>query len=284
MASAARKEKSLDLFGRSEKWNADIWTASDDSVRGGKSSSHLNISAADSTARFYGHLDIKTLGGAGFASQKTSGDWDLSEHVAIQLHVKKGDKSVLSITSAFQSLIPGQKAIYLYVQLTHKAKSHSDMHKQGVVYVILKDKLLSPNPENGREQATISYEADFDLPPQTIPGNTHDRTVIIPFASLNATYRGKLQKDAPALDTNFFGTQEGDFSLTLDSITVIAKIPKHNDDSMCADAWQLEEGTKQSKEGADMHGPRAYRRFIAVLVTGVAALALTYRLKYWLWP
>ncbi|KAK3628644.1 hypothetical protein LTR56_002032 [Elasticomyces elasticus] len=139
-------------------------------------------------------------------------------------------------------------------------------------------------------------EADFDLPPQTIPGDTHDRTVIIPFASLNATYRGKLQKDAPALDTksvkqislmmrSFFGTQEGDFSLTLESLTAIAKIPKHNDDSKCADAWQLEDGTKQSKEGADhMHGPRAYRRFIAVLVAGVAALALTYRLKYWLWP
>ncbi|KAK3634517.1 hypothetical protein LTR56_015245 [Elasticomyces elasticus] len=251
MASAVRKEKSLDLFGGSEwvplKWNADIWTASDDSVRGGKSSSHLDISSADSTARFYGHLDIQTLGGAGFASQKTSGDWDLSEYGAIQLHVKKGDKKRYTF--------------------------------------ILKDKLLSPNPENGREQATISYEADFDLLPQTIPGNTHDRTVIIPFASLNATYRGKLQKDAPALDTNFFGTQEGDFSLTLDSITVIAKIPKHNDDSMYADAWQLEEGTKQSKEGADhMHGPRAYRRLIAVLLTGVAALALTYRLKYWLWP
>ncbi|KAK5691044.1 hypothetical protein LTR97_011696 [Elasticomyces elasticus] len=136
MASAARKEKSLDLFGGSEKWNADIWTASDDSVRGGKSSSHLDISAADSTARFYGHLDIKTLGGAGFASQKTSGDWDLSKYVAIQLHVKKGDKSVLSITSAFQLLIPEQKAIYLYVQLTHKAKSHADMHKQGIVYGI----------------------------------------------------------------------------------------------------------------------------------------------------
>ncbi|KAK5716391.1 hypothetical protein LTR17_016364 [Elasticomyces elasticus] len=93
------------------------------------SQSHLDISAANSTARFYGHLNIKTLGGAGFASQKTSGDWDLSEYVAIKLHVKKGD-------NAFQLLISGQKAIYLYVQLTHKAESHSDMHKRDVVYGI----------------------------------------------------------------------------------------------------------------------------------------------------
>jgi len=67
--------------------------------------------------------------------------------------------------------------------------------------VILKDKLLPPDPGTGREQATISYEADFELPSQTIPGDTHNRTVIIPFASLNPTYRGKLQKDAPDLDT-----------------------------------------------------------------------------------
>lgn len=58
---------------------------------------------------------------------------------------------------------------------------------------ILKDELLPPNPENGREQATISYETDFELPPQTVPGETRDRYVFIPFKSLNPTYRGKVR-------------------------------------------------------------------------------------------
>lgn len=56
--------------------------------------SHLDVSSTGTAARFYGHLDIQTLGGAGFASQKVSGDWDLSKYVGIQLNIKKGDKSV----------------------------------------------------------------------------------------------------------------------------------------------------------------------------------------------
>ena len=66
--------------------------------------------------------------------------------------------------------------------------------------LILKDTLLSRDPDTGREQATISWECDFDLPPQTIPGETKDRTVFIPWDSLNPTYRGKLKKDAEPLD------------------------------------------------------------------------------------
>lgn len=56
---------------------------------------------------------------------------------------------------------------------------------------ILKDELFSPR-EDGREQASISYEADFELPPQTIPGEAQGGFVFIPWASLNATYRGKV--------------------------------------------------------------------------------------------
>ena len=48
----------------------------------------------DKNARFYGNLDIKTLGGAGFASQRTVSEdknWDLSEYAGIQLDIAKGD-------------------------------------------------------------------------------------------------------------------------------------------------------------------------------------------------
>lgn len=53
--------------------------------------SYLEID--DGTARFHGTLDIETLGGAGFASQRTTGErkWDFSDYAGIQLNVAKGD-------------------------------------------------------------------------------------------------------------------------------------------------------------------------------------------------
>ncbi|KAI7481843.1 hypothetical protein KC367_g2607 [Hortaea werneckii] len=196
------KMKSLAIFGGNEEWSSDDWTDSDDRVRGGKSQSYLDTEDK-AIGRFHGNLDIKTLGGAGFASQRTTGDerkWDLSQYAGIELQVSKGDKKRYTF--------------------------------------ILKDELLPPNPENGREQATISYETDFELPPQTVPGETRDRYVFIPFKSLNPTYRGKLQKDAPPLDTSnvkrmsimmrsFFGAQEGDFSLSIRAITALSQAPDH---------------------------------------------------------
>jgi hypothetical protein len=76
----------------------------------------------------------------------------------------------------------------------------SDGYTEKRYTLILKDTLLSRDPDSGREQATISWECDFDLPPQTVPGDTKDRTVFIPWESLNPTYRGKLKKDAEPLD------------------------------------------------------------------------------------
>ncbi|KAK0861185.1 hypothetical protein LTR87_017041 [Friedmanniomyces endolithicus] len=268
IAGTTGKAKALDLFGGDRKWNADSWTASDDTVRGGKSRSGLEVSADGSSARFYGCLDIKTLGGAGFASQKTTGEWDLGEYVGVRVEVEKGDKYVRScLLLATVSLIVGAgSATPRYRYRGHDLSTHragfygipspiSVRANTKLRTVILKDKLLPPDPENGREQATISYEADFELPSQTIPGDTHHRTVIIPFASLNPTYRGKLKKDAPDLDTknikqislmmrSFFGTQEGNFSLTLKSLTAIPEIPKQLSDTSVTnvDARKLEEG------------------------------------------
>jgi len=45
-------------------------------------------------ARFRGHLDITTLGGAGFASQRTTGEnrrWNLAAYDGIRLHVDEAD-------------------------------------------------------------------------------------------------------------------------------------------------------------------------------------------------
>lgn len=107
---------------------------------------------------------------------------------------------------------------------------------------IAKDTLPSSDAANGRDQATISWEVDFELPPQDEPDETHDKTVFVPWDSFNPTYRGKLQKDVDPLDTksikrfsimmrSFFGAQEGDFSLTVNSIKAVCEAPPPGDDT-----------------------------------------------------
>ncbi|KAF2208859.1 hypothetical protein CERZMDRAFT_18452, partial [Cercospora zeae-maydis SCOH1-5] len=185
----------LTLFGGDHGWHASDWVASDDRVRGGKSVSYLDCT--NTTGTFRGTLDIKTLGGAGFASQRTTGDdreWDLSEYAGIQLYITTGDKKRYTFN--------------------------------------LKDELLPQDPDTGREQSSISYECDFELPPLTVPGHAHDKTVFIPWSSFNATYRGRPKTDAKPLDLkkikrfsimmrSFFGTQEGDFSISIRSISAL---------------------------------------------------------------
>lgn len=97
--------------------------ASDDRVRGGKSQSYLDCPSS-STAAFHGTLDITALGGAGFASQRTSDSlsWDLSNYQGLSIKVEKGDDKKYTLT--------------------------------------LKDEILPRRPD-GREQSTVSWEYDF---------------------------------------------------------------------------------------------------------------------------
>jgi len=106
-------------------WSPLDWTASDDRVRGGSSQSYFDCSPFQTTAVFRGNLDISTLGGAGFASQRTTGEhrvWDLSDYDGLLLDIEKTDGKRYTIT--------------------------------------IKDELLEKSP-NGREQSTISWEFDF---------------------------------------------------------------------------------------------------------------------------
>lgn len=76
-------------------------------------------------AAFSGVLDIKTLGGAGFASQRTVDDlpaWDVSGYDTLVLDVAESDGKKYTIT--------------------------------------LKDQVLPKRPD-GREQSTTSWEYDF---------------------------------------------------------------------------------------------------------------------------
>jgi len=90
----------------------------------------------------------------------------------------------------------------------------------------LKDTLLPKSP-NGREQSTVSWEYDFN-------GDKEDSKVFVKWDNFMPTYRGREQKDAKPLDLknvkrislmmrSFFGTQEGDFSLSIASITAFKK-------------------------------------------------------------
>ncbi|GAB7338931.1 hypothetical protein MBLNU457_5609t1 [Dothideomycetes sp. NU457] len=186
----------MDLFGGNEKWDTEDWTASDD---------RSYFEKSGSCGHFYGTLDIKTLGGAGFASQRTTGEdrkWSLSKYDGITVKLDKAD---------------GKKYT-----------------------LILKDELLPRNPDNGREQATISYEYDFDTKASSTVGadpEVAEQKFFIPWSDFKPTYRGKEKKDAQKLDTSniqrisimmrsFFGSQEGPFSVTVRSIAA-SKKPTH---------------------------------------------------------
>lgn len=101
--------KSLPIFGPPRAWRADDFTASDDRVRGGSSQSYMEPSVSLDSARFYGTLDTQTLGGAGFASQRTTSVdkvWDLSQYAGLELVYLKGDGKRYTLN--LKTVIPGK--------------------------------------------------------------------------------------------------------------------------------------------------------------------------------
>jgi hypothetical protein len=187
-------------------WSPTDWTSSDDSVRGGSSYSEFSCNEVEPVATFCGNLDIKTLGGAGFASQRTTREdrsWDVSKYDGILLDIQKCDNKKYTLT--------------------------------------IKDELL-PRSSSGREQSTISWEYDFK-------SDKEGGKVYVRWDDLRPTYRGRDKRDAKPLDlrnvkrislmmrrcsffsvrlnfltkNSFFGTQEGDFSLSVRSIAAFKK-------------------------------------------------------------
>jgi len=149
-------------------WLPPPWTTTDDRIRDGSSQSYLS-SLASNGALFHGNLDIKTLGGAGFASQfspddappnKSSNDggsyWDLSVYDGIEVGVGEGDGKIYTL--------------------------------------ILKDEPLPGNREDGREKAGISWEVEFKA-------GEEGEKFWVPWSDFKATYRGKQKKDAGELKT-----------------------------------------------------------------------------------
>ena len=138
------------------------WTAVDDRVRGGSSQSHLSLLPNSTNIRFFGTLDTKTLGGAGFASQTTTGEtvWDLSAYDGIQIEVVKSDGKTYTL--------------------------------------IVKDEIPEEKREDEREKSSVSWEYDFTAGASESQADLNMR-VWVPWGSFNATYRGREKKDAAPL-------------------------------------------------------------------------------------
>ncbi|KAJ3087302.1 hypothetical protein HK102_011406 [Quaeritorhiza haematococci] len=187
-----------DLFGGSAGWNRVKWMAVDDRVRGGSSKSNLTLPAPPSPpstpARFYGHLDTTTLGGAGFASQRTiptntpQPDWDLSGYDGIEIEVARGD---------------GKR--YAFNIQTQELRDRGD----------------------GRIESAVTYKYSFTANPTPDPQIFFAR-----WSDFVKTYRGRPAPDSPDLDrTNirylsimcqsYFDQQSGDFELEIRRITAV---------------------------------------------------------------
>ncbi|CAD0053473.1 unnamed protein product, partial [Aureobasidium pullulans] len=212
------KEKNQTLFGGSRSWKAEDWTASDD---------RSFLECHNSTGRFHGNLDIQTLGGAGFASQRTTGEdrsWDLSAYAGIVLDIAEAD-------------------------------------------------------DNGREQATISWEYDFK-PCFGESSLEKGGLVFVPWSGLKPTYRGKEKEHADPINLktikrmsimmrSFFGDQEGPFSLTLRSISAATSSP--------VEPGRLEQGAARSA-ASNTNRWTWYRQ--SFTVSGFEQLNLIERLHY----
>ncbi|KAF7155957.1 hypothetical protein CNMCM6106_007869 [Aspergillus hiratsukae] len=161
---------------------------SDDRVRGGSSHSSLTI-LPNNTVLFHAHLDITTLGGAGFASQRTTDDlsWDLSDADGLELGIAGSDGKVYTL--------------------------------------ILKDKLLPRRPD-GRERSTISWEYNFRPAEKAVVrvklGDlraTYRGREVEDAEPLDL----KNVKRISIMIRIFFGTQDGVFSLDIASIAAFRR-------------------------------------------------------------
>ncbi|PLB43438.1 NADH:ubiquinone oxidoreductase complex I intermediate-associated protein 30 [Aspergillus steynii IBT 23096] len=175
------------IFGGDQPWSPHDWTASDDRVRGGASHSYLECDPPSNAARFHGHLDIHALGGAGFASQRTTGDrmWDLTGNDGLELDIRQSDGKKYTLT--------------------------------------LKDTVLPKRPD-GREQSTINWEYDFhatDKGPFVIRWKDFRATYRGKDKEDAPPLDRSSIKRISIMMRSFFGTQEGDFSLEIASIAAI---------------------------------------------------------------
>ncbi|KAI0968171.1 NADH:ubiquinone oxidoreductase intermediate-associated protein 30 [Xylaria arbuscula] len=172
------------LFGETESWLAEHWVASDDRVRGGRSISHLDYtSETNARVRFHGELDIKALGGAGFASQRSpeQRSWDLSQFKGLSLAIRDGDGKRYTL--------------------------------------VVKDTVAAGRPD-GRLYSTVSWEYDFEgkAGEVHVPWEDLKPTYRGKPAPDTAPLNRENIKSISFMMRSFFGEQEGPFNLQLDHV------------------------------------------------------------------
>lgn len=111
-------------------------------------------------ACFNGNLDTSTLGGAGFASQRTKGelDLDLSDAAGLGVSILKTDGKKYLLT--LKDDIPGRR-------------------------------------DDGREMSGITWEAVIDTSGKQ---NHERQSIFLPWTAFEATYRGRPKDDAKPLN------------------------------------------------------------------------------------
>ncbi|KAH8150714.1 uncharacterized protein LAJ45_05410 [Morchella importuna] len=194
----------LPLFGGTKPWTASEWTAQDDRVRGGSSVSYMIPSPEGTSALFSGTLDTSTLGGAGFASQRTTEEaiWDLAPYTGIELVVSAPPQNDSTTVKTFTLVI------------------------KDVVPAAYRD----PATGRAREESTLSYEATFKATDGAANGD--EQIIYLPWSNFKATYRGRERDGERDLDLggirrfsvmarSFFDHQSGPFQLGLVSVTAV---------------------------------------------------------------
>jgi len=179
----------LVLFGESKPWfsNSINWTAVDDRVRGGSSQSYLDEDEKVNEVRFHGTLDTTTLGGAGFASQATTGNmtWDLNGYDGLEIIIDKSD---------------------------------------GKMYTLIVKDYKPGKRDDGREMAGVNWEYDFVVEQDNAVMISAKWSDFKPTyrgrekGDAEPIKTGEIYQFSIMM-RSFFEKQQGDFNLTIESIS-----------------------------------------------------------------
>ncbi|MCJ1470239.1 hypothetical protein MMC07_008884 [Pseudocyphellaria aurata] len=184
------------LYGGTKPFIPPPWVPTNDTLRGGSSTSTLTPSNTNKNGvLFAGHLDTQTLGGAGFAAQfsptegqrgtgnEDVGRWDLTGYEGMEVRV----------------VVAGGKK--------------KDDDQDGKVYtLVLKDASTSENDDYGRRVeddgddeptdttkpvSSLSWEARFTVTDRETETDTDGDVLKIwlPWNEFKATYRGRRVED-----------------------------------------------------------------------------------------
>ncbi|BGP44114.1 hypothetical protein JCM10449v2_008178 [Rhodotorula kratochvilovae] len=168
------------LFGGSEPWPT--FTAVNDTLRGGASTSLLTVDPVSNVATFSGNLDITALGGAGFASQSTVFPSRLSlpraKHAGLLVTFLPPASPSSSIGSA-----PGPVTRFVLALKTSEPARRPDGRRESVTVY---------------EYTFSSTEAPSDLDEEE--KGARSVTLLARWGDFKPTYRGRPAPDAEALD------------------------------------------------------------------------------------